>query len=297
MYKTITILLLTLLLISSLPSFGEETKVYVNNKQLSISTVDYQGITYAPNSKALASAFGVSLKWDSSNQTFYVNGKATSIKPLDIGGLPHISVEALANVMGATVEYDGKTNAIRITTSKTIAITTPSPKPPTPNPTPVKTPIPLPTVVVQTPSPTRVPTVTITNPPTQNPTKAPTLSGIFIPKTRSNNTFTVTVTNMEFQSIIKNYYTPKSGYRFCILNVSQQNISAEVQIYTGTFSLFDTDGHSYDYLEGLSNFWLQVLQPGGNNFGHLVYEVPIDAVPEKLVLYSVNTPTLSIELK
>jgi len=119
---------------------------------------------------------------------------------------------------------------------------------------------------------------------------------IFGAITQKHDTYTVNINKISYRKKIKNYYTAKSGYHFCILEICQKNISSEIQIYTGAFSLFDTDGHSYDYLEELSTFCLMVLPPGDINFGKLVYEIPVEAVPEKLVLYSVNTPTLSIQL-
>ena len=42
----------------------------------------------------------------------------------------------------------------------------------------------------------------------------------------------------------------------------------------GDFSLLDQNNRAYDYIEGLSNFWLVILRPYGINFGYLVFEVP-----------------------
>jgi len=119
----------------------------------------------------------------------------------------------------------------------------------------------------------------------------------FIPKSESNGVFRVTVTNMEYVDSIKDYYKPKPGYRFVIVYLSQQNISDEVQIYTGRFSLLDQNNHSYDYIEGLSNFWLVILRPGGINFGYLVFEIPGDTKPMKVVLHGLNQAPLSVGLR
>ncbi|MCD4783804.1 MAG: DUF4352 domain-containing protein [Candidatus Eremiobacteraeota bacterium] len=119
----------------------------------------------------------------------------------------------------------------------------------------------------------------------------------FIPKSETNGVFRVTVTNMEYVDSIKDYYKPKPGYRFVIVYLSQQNISDEVQIYTGRFSLLDQNNHSYDYMEGLSNFWLVILRPGGINFGYLVFEVPGDTKPMKMVLHGLNKAPLSVGLR
>jgi len=79
--------------------------------------------------------------------------------------------------------------------------------------------------------------------------------------------------------------------------LSQQNISDEVQIYSGKFSLVDNTRTAYDYLEGLSNFWLIVLRPGGINFGYLVFEIPASSKPMQLVLHSQTRPPLTAELR
>ena len=46
----------------------------------------------------------------------------------------------------------------------------------------------------------------------------------------------------------------------------------------------DNKQRIYEYSEGLSNFWLVVLRPGGSNFGYIVFEVPQDSEPAKLIL-------------
>lgn len=300
MFKKIVLLSLIIFLTTGIlfPTLAQtDIKVYANGSPTNISAVSHNGIYYVP-AQSLAMPLGLSIKWDGTTQTLYVNGQKLDCKPEVISGIVHIPIESLAYSIGANLEWDGKNNIVNIiSTGANVTVTQqPTPAPVTPSPV---TPLPVtpPPVTPQpvTPPPTVVPTPVVVIKPTPVPTVA-TSGGVFIPRSVSNDSFTVTVTNLQYQNIIKNYYTPKSGYRFCIINVSQQNISPNVQIYTGTFTLFDTDGHSYDYLEGLSNFWLQVLQPGGTNFGHLVYEIPSNSVPEKLVLYSVNNPTLSIDL-
>ncbi len=136
---------------------------------------------------------------------------------------------------------------------------------------------------------------------TQNAVSSPdetfASSSPFIPKSEANDIFRVTVTNVEFVNAIKDYYKPKPGYRFVVVYLSQQNISDEVQIYTGRFSLLDQNNNSYDYIEGLSNFWLIILRPGGINFGYLVFEIPSDAKPMYLVLHGLNRSPLSVALR
>jgi hypothetical protein len=126
--------------------------------------------------------------------------------------------------------------------------------------------------------------------------QVPTSEGVYVPRSAQNSVFQVTVTKVETVGVIKDFYRPRTGYKFIIVYLSQQNISEEVQIYTGRFSLLDQRNHSYDPIEGLSNFWLVILRPYGINFGYLVYEVPADARPMSLVLHALNQAPLSLNL-
>jgi len=119
---------------------------------------------------------------------------------------------------------------------------------------------------------------------------------VYVPKSAQNNVFHVTVTNMETTSNIKDFYHPRPGYKFVIVYLSQQNVSNEVQIYTGRFSLLDQQNRSHDYIEGLSNFWLVILRPYGINFGYLVFEMPADAQPTRLALHALNQSPLTLNL-
>ncbi len=118
----------------------------------------------------------------------------------------------------------------------------------------------------------------------------------YIPRTAQNEVFKVTVSNLETVPVIKDFYKPRTGSKFVVASLSQQNISNQVQIYTGRFSLVDQNQNSYDHLEGLSNFWLVILRPFGVNFGYLVFEIPQNAKPISLVLHALNQPPLAINL-
>lgn len=122
------------------------------------------------------------------------------------------------------------------------------------------------------------------------------VDGVYVPRSAQNAVFQVTVTNMENVTVIKDFYRPRTGYKFVVVYLSQQNVSEQVQIYTGKFSLLDQKNTSYDYIEGLSNFWLVILRPFGINFGYLVFEVPVDAKPMSLVLHALNQAPLSLNL-
>lgn len=124
----------------------------------------------------------------------------------------------------------------------------------------------------------------------------PQNGSVYVPKHSENQVFRVTVTNLETISILKDFYRPKEGFKYVVVYLSQQNISQQVQIYTGRFSLMDQKSNSYDYIEGLSNFWLVILRPYGVNFGYLVFEVPADSKPVSLLLHSLNQAPLAVEL-
>jgi len=119
---------------------------------------------------------------------------------------------------------------------------------------------------------------------------------IFRPVSGNNGVFQVTVTNIEELAVIKDYYRPRTGNKFVVLYLSEQNTSNEVQIYTGKFSLHDQSGNTYDAVEALSNFWLIILRPGGTNYGYLVYELPAGARPQLLTLHALQQAPLSINL-
>jgi len=138
----------------------------------------------------------------------------------------------------------------------------------------------------------------------QNPSTAADLystpmfpsTSTFIAKKSENKVFAVTITNMEELNTIKSHYKPNAGSKYVIVYLSQQNISTQTQIYSGKFSLVDGDNKIYEYLEGLSNFWLVILKPGAVNFGYLVFEVPQGSTATRLVLHALNQEPFSVKL-
>ncbi|MCS6954925.1 MAG: copper amine oxidase N-terminal domain-containing protein, partial [Candidatus Calescibacterium sp.] len=77
---------------------------------------------------------------------------------------------------------------------------------------------------------------------------------VFIPRSAFNEEYKVTVSDMKETKIYKGTYNAQSGYKFVIINVSQQNMSNKVQLYTGKFTLFDNRNTKYEYIEGLSSY-------------------------------------------
>lgn len=207
--------------------------------------------------RAVAESMGAPYESDPSKKSASFNSKPIKGTALKQGGVFYIPAMAIAENTGAKVRFDIKNKTVSISGGK-FAVATNTP-PPTPDATP---------------------------PPES-----------FIPVKAENDVFRVTVTNIEAVSSMKGHYKPQQGNKYVIIYLSQQNISDEVQIYTGKLALIDSNGQAHDYIEALSNFWLLVLRPGGINFGYLVFEVPQNAVPMKVVLSTTTRPPLTLNLK
>lgn len=304
------ILVLLILPPAQVQAQDQHILIYVNGIKIPVTPVTREGILYLPP-MPLSEALGAKIEWVPRLNIIKVNDEVVNAVPLNIDGRIYIPVESIAHAVGANVEWDGTKKTVRIYQGSSSAAAV----------KPVQTQI-VSTPAVQ-PVPVRpVPANNQTAPgsysssgtdfavirPTSSP---PTLSGglktgpppvqneypeLAPPKTVSNNVFKVTVTGTEVVQAIKDYYKPKHGSKFIVIYLSQQNVSNEVQIYTGKFSLLDQKGRVFDYIEGLSNFWLMILRPSGINFGYLIYEVPEDSQPAQLVLQALNQKPLTLNL-
>jgi len=244
-------------------SFIEMT---LNNKLMMQKAIARDGAVYVPL-EAVAKAVKVPFEWKPEQKRATLNGKPLRGKAYRINGILYIPAIAMAENINARIKYDVRKSVLAIFTGavavKPLTQTT--------------------SMLVPRPTPTVVPTQTAPEP--------------FNPKNASNDVFKVTVTNIETVTTLKGHYTPKSGCKYVIIYVSQQNISDEVQIYTGKLALMDSNGQAHEYLDALSNFWLLVLKPGGINFGYLVFEIPSNAVPMQVVLSTTTRPPLTLNLK
>jgi len=266
-------------------SFSEPSpSIYVNGTKSTVTALVYSGTVYLPV-QSLASILGITIQYNPKSNIIKVNNNPVSGSALKKNGKIYLPVENIANAAGANVEFDGKNNSLKITTKNTKYVKISKP----------------------------VNSVSSTQKNTQNnlqdnninvpseqvqtiPATEPTANEAFVPRSSSNGTFLVTVTNIEEAKAIKDYYKPKAGYKFVVIYVSQQNISNELQIYSGRFILMDNRKQLYNFVEGLSNFWLVVLRPGGNNFGYLVFEIPEAANPTNLILQTSNSNPLSVSI-
>lgn len=288
--------------------------IKVNDRMVAARPLNEEGRIYLPV-EAIAQSVGGSVEWDGRNQAIRItSGSGVAASP---------SETPLTVPVGPVVDRT------RPRTQPLPAVTPPTVVLPPYNPPVASYPgqnpsggYPTPTNTLPYPSPSAYPTPAAGTslPPVQPPSAQPRMTPnlelpppvgvqgagepppsyasrtVYVPKTAQNNVFAVTVTNIESVASIKDFYHPRPGHRFVIVYLSQQNVSDEVQIYTGRFSLLDQNNHSHDYIEGLSNFWLVILRPYGINFGYLVFEVPVDSQPTRLALHALNQSPLTLNL-
>ena len=300
--------------------------IKVNNQVIAATPLDHGGTLMIPV-EAMAQAIGGTVEWDghahairimrssvaASNpvQPYAVQPYGLPLNPTpaqtpSYSSVPTVVVPAPVGVTSSPVVAG--VNPVSVTTTAVPPVTQPwgataAPSYPSPSaypPSPASLPVNSPTI--QPPSAPPVMPSGLNLPPagTEN---GPPITGVtpgagtvYVPKTAQNSVFAVTVTNIERVGTIKDYYHPRPGYQFVIVYLSQQNVSNEVQIYTGRFSLLDQNNNAYDYIEGLSNFWLVILRPYGINFGYLVFEIPTNAHPTRLALHALNQSPLTMNL-
>ena len=114
------------------------------------------------------------------------------------------------------------------------------------------------------------------------------------PRIAANGVFSVTVTNVESEASHRSHYSPRPGYKFVVVYLSQQNVSQEARC-TPDVQPGGQRGR-LEPAEGLSNFFLAVLRPYGINFGYLTFEIPEESQPTRLVLAVPNGPGLAVGL-
>lgn len=303
------VIIITMILLAGIFTYTSAISapvVIINGIAVSTKPIEEQGIIYMPL-YAIATALKINIDYDSNLNIIKVEGKTLPGTPLIKDGPIYVPLETVINSIGGSLKISGKESIIRIDTiTKQSAI-------PSPSPTQTEEITRIEPVIIPSPSVSEkiitpiIPTTEKTTSPEPTSSEVPAVpkktkkvtrtGGIFIPQSSRDDIFSVTVTNLENVEVIKDYYKPKTGNKFVITYVQQQNISNEVQIYTGRFSLVDDNGKSYDYIDGLSNFWLIILRPGGMNFGYLVFEMPRNSQPSKLILYTLNNSPLTIELR
>jgi Copper amine oxidase N-terminal domain len=289
--------------------------VKVDNQVLAARPLNEEGRIYLPI-EAVAQSVGGAVEWDGRTQVIRVTSGtrvASSTPPSAAGAVPVAAQPVSASPLPSAAKTSTATpatKASRVSVTPAVSVggsVTPIPGggPEVPAAVPSPQPIPrsstvslapiLPVAASRTPDPTPGPARATVADPTV-PAPAFGNGSVYVPKSGQNNVFAVTVTNVETAGAIKDFYHPRPGYRFVIVYLSQQNVSNEVQIYTGRFSLLDQNGQAHEYVEGLSNFWLVILRPYGINFGYLVFEMPVESQPTRIALHALNQAPLTLNL-
>ena len=253
--------------------------VIVGNNSVGTGIIN-KGTVYVPV-KSVTTALGKSCKWNPQQKRIIINGKNVVGKAIRYKSTIYIPYYEIANCTGIASIYDGKTKSVIYSyeaNSSNIASFRGNAKL-------MKT--------ASIPKSNNIKSSTVAlKPPAGGFIEEP-----FIPVVGENDVFKVAVTNVENKDQVKAQSVSNPSNKFVIVHLSQQNVSDEVQIYTGKFALMDNKQRIYEYSEGLSNFWLVVLRPGGSNFGYIVFEVPQESEPAKLILSTTSRPPLALNLK
>ena len=229
----------------------------------------------------MTTALGKSCKWNPQQKRIIINGKNVVGKAIRYRNTIYIPYYEIANCTGISSIYDGKNGSVIYSyeaNASNIASFMGNTKT-------------IKTASIPKSINTSSNTVAV-RPPAGGFIEEP-----FIPVVGENDVFKVAVTNVENKDKVKAQSVSSPLNKFVIVHLSQQNVSDEVQIYTGKFALMDNKQRIYEYSEGLSNFWLVVLRPGGSNFGYIVFEVPQESEPAKLILSTTSRPPLALNFK
>ena len=320
MSRKIAVLIFGILMtILSFSKVEAAEKLYINRYDTGSKIILSNGTAYVPL-EVVAERLGTYVAWFPSARVVVFNGVPIS-KFVRKNGMIYASAKEVANTCGATIKYNKHTRDLFFSASNNITYNTiassntksaknrndlttvyPSSSADKADPTEIIRPTGAKgTLMEGLKLPSTATFSGVPNPESKLSTymtKVPAIQskGNFSQKSGKNSVFSVTVTDMEEISVIKNRYNAAAGNKYFVIYVSQQNISPEVQIYTGKFTLADENSNIYDYMEGLSNYWLSILKPGGVNYGYLVFEVPKSSRASKLILNALNQPPLSIDL-
>lgn len=275
------------LMVLSPPSAGAQVRtvdIVVGDRVISDRGLVSKGVVYVPV-RPVAAALGVPCKWVPARKRLVINGRTVTGKAIRYNNMIYVAYTAVAGCASMPVIFDGASGRV-VFNPPTDADGVVSyvgmgaaPKVSRPSGTvPVKGSV--------------APSKRVQQPPAAGFINEP-----FVPVVGENDVFKVAVTNLENTDKVKAQSVSKPGNKFVVVHLSQQNVSNEVQIYTGKFALMDNTKRIYEYSEGLSNFWLVVLRPGGSNFGYIVFEVPQSAEPSKIILSTTSRPPLVLGLR
>ncbi|MBI3924189.1 MAG: copper amine oxidase N-terminal domain-containing protein [Armatimonadetes bacterium] len=287
-----------LALLLATPAHAQAIGVFVDGRPIEGSALVRDGITYFPVAP-LARAMNLTVSWDPVERTLRVDGNPVAPDPVEQGGAFLVPLESVARAAGATVKWDAASRRVDVRTrgSSTTSSGT-SWDPGLDSRLPSGWQFPDPHEASST-YPDLASYQAHATPGVQgrSPAKgADTDPEVFVPRSARDAIYSVTVTNVEKVGSLKGYYSPRGGYSFVIVYMSQKNMTAAPQVDPGRFHVEDDRGNRYPMMDDLSNFYPVIFRPYGINFGYQVYEVPTDARATGLVLSTSGHALLRVKL-
>lgn len=306
---------LTLLAAIAWAQDAQPLTVYANGKPIQVTPVIRDGTTYYPVD-GIVHALGGRIYWDPAKKIYKINDNDVGIAPVYLGGHFYLPIEAIAQATKAAVTWDLARNQVTMKSqadqppTSVANVSTPRQPmqvedPKSGGPTWDATMDGRLPVGWQFPNPHSNEAPPMPSPGVANTTRGQLKTAkqiasgshdVFVPRSTQNAAFQLTITNFEVVGSFKGYYQPRGGHVFAIVYLSQKNVSGAAQVYPGKLHLADSDGHTYDAMDELSNFWPVIMRPYGINFGYLVYEIPDSVAPSQVVLTTVGNPPLSVNL-
>lgn len=260
--------------------------VVLDGERLASSAAIVNGVSYL-SLNVVRDTLGARVEWDPTTDAVAVNGVLLRALPFHTRSRVYLPIGAVARILKLHVRWVAARRSVFIDRNA-VAVTPPAKPRPRPHPRIPSRPT--------RPRPTPPPLVDNT-PPTPLPDKPGAWRVPFTPVSGMDGIFQIQVTDLVELNMIKGYYQPGPGNKFVQVSLSQQNVSNELQIYTGKFTVVDDHGQAYDPIENLSNFWLVILRPGGINFGYLIYVMPQTSRPSQVVLQAQGRSPLTVPLR
>ncbi len=134
------------------------------------------------------------------------------------------------------------------------------------------------------------------NAPPEN-TGARYASAGFAHRSGDNGSYKLTVTDVKIAEALRALnppQTPKPGYRFIVVFVTQENLTKN-RVAPVWFAVRDVSGNLYPAEEAISNFSMATLNSREITSGYVVCQIPQQAVPVSVELITV--PSVSVGLQ
>lgn len=269
-------------------------KTYIDNTKIDTISIVKMVTAYLPVT-VLKSKLKANIEYKEGSDSAKVNNTPVKVTSFTKDGESYISVKPIITFLGGYVEYDKAAKAVCIFT-KPYAATKPI-QVDRSNTIKIKPVQETETIVVKKPG------TTLEEKPKPQETQAQAKPADdktkpFMPRGASNGIFTLTVTNAETASTVKGNLRAHDGFKFFVVHFTLKNVSTQLQTYLGKFTLIDDGNNSYQWVSGLSNYWIVYMRPGGINYSYFVFELPVFAMPKTLFLdLGGKKPSLSVSVE